>query len=955
MDDGGQVIGRRRERAWLEDAAADAAAGRGALLLLGGEAGVGKTRLAEEVGLASGALLLRGAASPAAPPYCPVVAALRGHLRRDPRALDGCGPLRGHLALLLPELGDAVAQSDRPTLFEAMRTALAAIAQSGPVILLLDDLQWSDDTTLELLATLAGPLRELRVLAIAAYRSDEIPRPHPLRRLRTQLRRDRLLREVVLEPLSEQQTAELAGRVAGEPVSPALARALHNRTQGVPFFVEELAEGLRADGRLREGAQGLELAGDGEAPLPETIRDAVLLRTAGLSAAARDAVEAAAVAGARFDPELVTALGCGAGLEELVASGLVTAPRPSQAAFRHPLVRDALYEDAPWPRRRELHRRLAEALEARAGSGSEIAAHWLAAHQPERALDALGRALAQHVAVHAYRDAARAGRQALELWPEGERGAERLELLERHAHCAELAGEVAEAARALRELVAARREAGDPAALGEAERRLAGACELQGDRGRALVARQAAADAFAAAGRTGDAAAERLVAAAFLQSGGRHSEAVELADRAVGEATAAGRTDLRARALGLLGVARAKRGEFEAGRATVREGLSLALEHELTAEAAEVYQRLGTVLEVAADYPGAQAALATAVSLCRADGIAALEHTCLACVAYVVREMGEWDESAGLCRDLHAQGGGAGRTLVADGVLGAIHVFRGDSRAGRPLLLRCLQTASRLGVISMQVDAAASLAWLDEQEGAAEAAGERYRFLLARWQETEDHHYAVWGLRRAACFFARHGALREARACAKGLSAIAAAAAYPDALAALAHALGEIALREGDAEAAAEQMARALDLHAGLAIPFEHAQIQLRAGVAQAAAGRREPALRLLGDAHRTARRLGSRPLAAEAAAEVAALGESLELRLGRRAAAEHDGAGLSRRELEVMRLVAVGRTNREIARDLYLSPRTVDMHVRNILAKLGCRTRTEATSRVGELGLLPR
>jgi DNA-binding NarL/FixJ family response regulator len=158
---------------------------------------------------------------------------------------------------------------------------------------------------------------------------------------------------------------------------------------------------------------------------------------------------------------------------------------------------------------------------------------------------------------------------------------------------------------------------------------------------------------------------------------------------------------------------------------------------------------------------------------------------------------------------------------------------------------------------------------------------------------------------------------------------------------------------DGDAAGAAEQMCRALDLQATLDIPFERAQISLRAGVTLAAAGERELALDRLGDAYRTARKLGARPLAAAAAAEVARLGESLERRLGRRAAAAHEGAGLSRRELEIMRLVAVGRTNREIARELFVSPRTVDAHVRSLLAKLGCRSRLEATRRAGELGLL--
>jgi DNA-binding NarL/FixJ family response regulator len=185
------------------------------------------------------------------------------------------------------------------------------------------------------------------------------------------------------------------------------------------------------------------------------------------------------------------------------------------------------------------------------------------------------------------------------------------------------------------------------------------------------------------------------------------------------------------------------------------------------------------------------------------------------------------------------------------------------------------------------------------------------------------------------------------------LTRIASSSGHPDALAALAHAIGENALADGDAETAAEQLERAVELHRGLEVPFERAHIELRAGVALAAAGERELALERFGDSYRSARKLGARPLAAEAAGEVAKLGESVVRRLGRRAAADADGAGLSRRELEVVRLVAVGRTNREIAQELFLSPRTVDMHVRNILRKLECRSRVEAAHRAGELGLL--
>ena len=430
---------------WLTEAVSDALAGHGALLLLAGEAGVGKTHLAEAA--LQGAPLLRGAAQPpGAAPYGPVVAALRWRLRADPAALDACGPLRPHLAMLVPELGPPAPTSDRATMFEAIRCALCTL---GPALVLLDDLQWSDGATLELLSALAAPLRELPLLVVAAYGSDEIGRGHPLRRLRADLRRGRLLREIVVAPLDQAASTELAARVLGGRPSPALAGAIYDRTQGVPFFVQELAAALQAGDRVREGAAGLELEHDDHVPVPVTIRDAVLLRTAGLSADGRAAAEAAAVAGAEFRLDLV------AGLDELLETGLIAETEPGRAAFRHALVRGAIYEDIQWLRRRELHAQLAQRLTEAGAPSAEVAAHWLAAGDRERALDAFLSSARELAAVHAHRDAAQAALQALDLWPEGARPEERLAALLAYAHSTELSGDVAEAARALREAAAA--------------------------------------------------------------------------------------------------------------------------------------------------------------------------------------------------------------------------------------------------------------------------------------------------------------------------------------------------------------------------------------------------------------------------------------------------------------------------------------------------------------------
>jgi len=944
------LIGRDRERVRLRELRDRAVGGEGALVLVSGEAGVGKTRLLEELAAAAETAVLAGAAShDSTPAYGPVVAAMRSHLRLEPDAFADCGPLGAHLALLLPELGPAPEEVDSRTLREAIRCALVAGTAERGGLLLLDDLQWSDAATLELLAELAPTLADSSLLIVAAYRSDEIPRDHPLRRLRGDLRRRRVLDEIALESLDEDGTAALLADLLGDAPSRPLLRTVHDRAQGLPFFVEELAGALAGEGRLRPGAAGLELAEGSEVVVPETVRDAVLLRYGDLSGEGRAAAEAAAVAGERFGLEAVTELAGEPGMGELLEVGLLHEGGDGRAAFRHALVREALYRDVPWLRRRELHRELGERLEACGAPAVEVAPHWLGAHDEERARRQLLRAAAEFEAAHAYRDAAAMARHALELWPADEEVEERLAALERHGAWTELAGELADAVRTWREVSSLCGDDGPALAL--AQRRLGRVCALQGDRAGAIEALTAAADAFAASGDPAAAAGDRLAASDFLQFGGRHAASLELSRRAGEEARAAERVDLRARALAAEGVVMAKRGDFEPGMELVKQALSLALDEGLTAEAVEAYQRLGTVFETAGDYANAREALTSALDLCQLSDNHEPEAGCVACMAYVLRELGEWPRTVELCRELIAAHEGDGVRTIADGVLGMIRGVRGELGPARRHLTAALETARRLDIFSMQVDCAASLALVADFDSDPDEALERCGFLLSRWERSEDHHYAVWGLRLSASLFAGAGRMDEAHACAEGLTRIATSSGHGDALAALAHALGEIALAEGEPELAAEQMGRAVELHRELRIPAERVQILHRAGVALAAAGQRESAIERQAEAYRLARQLAARPLAGRAAAAIEALGESAEQRLGRAAA---DGESpLTRREQEVIRLVAEGKTNREIAAELFLSPRTVDMHVRNILGKLDCRSRAEASVKAGEAGLL--
>jgi predicted ATPase len=285
------LLGREREQTVLGQALAAVRAGSGGIILLAGEAGVGKTRLLETCVAHSGLLSLHGEVSePATPPYGPIVAALRSALRAASDVLESCQPIASHLALLLPELGAPPSISDSATLVEAIRRLFLAVAQTAPTVIVLDDLQWADNATLELLPALASSCARERLLILGAYRNDEIPRGHPLRRLRNDLRRARLLREIVLAPLNDEATAALAARILGHAPSPALVAALIERAEGVPLFVEELCGALA----MRDRAQShhlnwasVELAPGASFPIPDTLRDALLLRLDGCSSAHR--------------------------------------------------------------------------------------------------------------------------------------------------------------------------------------------------------------------------------------------------------------------------------------------------------------------------------------------------------------------------------------------------------------------------------------------------------------------------------------------------------------------------------------------------------------------------------------------------------------------------------------------------------------------------------------------
>lgn len=942
-----ELIGREEELARLAAFAGRAARGSGSMVLIGGEAGAGKTALARAA-LAAGELEVIEVAASETPglEYAPVLGMLRSATRRGLIGVDASAPL----AILLPELRPQPAVVDQEVLHEAIAGAVAQIGAQHPLGLLVDDCHWADFATLEVLGFLAGLVGAMPVLIIVCYRSDEVPRSHPLRRLRSELRRKGLLAEVAAAALDESNTARLLeARLGGRP-APDLAEQVYQRTEGLPFYVEEVAAALTESGSLRAGGRGLELDPETALPLPDSIRDAVLQRVDRLPGEQRDALSAAAVAGREFD---LTTSDEGT-IARLPDNGLISDLGDGRFAFRHSLIRDALYETMPWGRRRAIHRAIARRLEASSGPPHTIAAHWIAAGDATAArrwLVAAGRVSHE---LCAYRDAGAHLSRALDFWPAEADVDARLDVLDLLARCAELGGQTELAIRALTEVIEVVEGRGDLHRYAAAQRRLASLLELQGAWDRAVTARQLAAGAFAECGEHAEAAAECLAAAARLRSAASFKAALDLTAAGRQEAGAAGRKDLELRLLALEGNVMARAGKGESGVSVVRKALAEALASADFATAAEVYQRLADSLEHVGDYRAARSAYVEAADFCRANGASAVGDVCLACLTMVLRQSGDWDRAVEVCREVvSSPSSNAHAQAVAHGVLGSILAHRGRVQQARSELHNSNVLARRIGLAAMEIDSETHLARLAAAAGRVDEARERCLRVIRRWQRTDaERHYSITNLRWIATFGAQTSDVEVLRSATAALTSI---ASRPDqeAQAAASHALAEGLITEGDAAGAAARFEQALAVMSELELPFDRAEIEERAAAAHALANDRAASVGRYRSAYRTAIRLGARPFANRIAEEVAQLGEKVERRLGRLAAAGVGRGGLSPRELEVTRLVVGGLSSREVAATLSLSPRTVEMHVHRILGKLDCRTRVDITRRAAELGLL--
>jgi len=431
------LVGRQDAWAQMRRAWRRAAVGEPHLLLLSGEAGIGKTRMAEELVQWANRQGIANAATRCYPgegelAYGPVAAWLRA------RPLPSLATVwRQEISRLLPELladdpnlsqpGPIAEPWERRRFFEAL--ARAVLEGDKPLVLFVDALQWCDRGTLEWLHYLLRFDPRARLLVVGTYRPNLVGEEHPLSSLIHALRQDDQLTEIELEPLSREETATLAENVAGREVNPAVMDCLYRETEGNPLFiVETVRSGLPDD--VRELPSGARVCVP--RPLPKRMREAIMARIAQLSPLSRSLGELAATIGREFTFDVLRGASDASddrlvqGLDELWQRRIIREQGEDAYDFSHDKLREILYDNLSEARRRLLHRRVARALERvypddGSGMAGRIAAHYERADELREAVEYYRRAAEGAARIQAEEEAARYRRRASALEEEGER------------------------------------------------------------------------------------------------------------------------------------------------------------------------------------------------------------------------------------------------------------------------------------------------------------------------------------------------------------------------------------------------------------------------------------------------------------------------------------------------------------------------------------------------------
>lgn len=989
-------VGRADELAALTDALTRAAGQEPQALLIGGEAGVGKTRLTEEflceadrhgAVVAVGGCVEIGAEGL---PFAPFSTALRTLHRRLPGELAAAAAgQEGELARILPELGDTPRgphdEESTARLFELTARMLERLATDRTVVLVLEDLHWADTSTRHLLSYLFRTLASGRLVVVATYRADDVHRRHPLRPLLAELDRLRTVQRIELPRFNRAEVRrQLAGILASQPEED-FVDSVFDRSDGNAFFVEELVAS-RENG-CRAG-------------LTESLRDLLLVRVEVLPDAAQRVVRIVAEGGSTVEYPLLRAV-TGLTEDELIealraavgANILLPTPDGDGYRFRHSLVREAVSDDLLPGERSRVNRRYAEAMEAddvliRAEERIiRLASYWYHANDPAKALPAV---LAASVAArrrHAYSEQLRLLERAMDLWesaPEEVRESlrpadytevypprgcdpattplRRLDLLAEATVAARYGGERERGLKFTKTALRLLEEDPDPlrAAWFWTERSRLVSSLARGDGWEEIAKAQELVRGLPPS----QVHAEVLVRAAswgMLHNPGRGNLAA--AERAVEYARMLGAEDIELNARITAGALLTDAGDAEAGLSEMHAVKDRATALGLAALAGRAHINLTSQLESMGRSREAVELAEQGAELVSRSRLFDTEAWLRGNMAESLYSLGRWDEAAEAARRTLLVGQSAAPRGSASARIAYLALARGELAEAAQQLTAAhahfgaheTQPQHRLPLFRLAVGVAAGEGRIaDVRTEIAKAVA--FGFALGQ------HRYA-WPLLLAAA---------SAEADARGLPA--AEAGREAALDLLRTATRTLAtpapvwtahaeflraeLLRAEARdtvadwTAVEEAIRPLDR------PYLLARARYRLAEALLAAGAdRESAAALLREAHATADRLGSRRLREDLA--LLAQRARLPLTVADAPPAppppETDPAealGLTSRERDVLRLVAAGNTNRQIAGELFISPKTASVHVSNILAKLGVSGRGEAAALAHRLRL---
>lgn len=972
------LVGRQQEAALLWSRFETAIGGRCDVTCVTGEPGIGKTRLLEEMAARAartGAVVLWGGVSAVEgmPPYLPFLEALGQYIQATApdRLRDQVGPAASILVTILPELAVRLsefpggyslpAEQARLRLFEAVGGFLMAIAASAPggLLLVLDDLQWADATSLDLLCHVARRCVGARVLILGAYREGEVGQNPALERTLAELNRLRALTTLTLAPLRAEEIAVLAAGYLGGPVAPIVGQALHTHSEGNPFFAEELLRGWLEAGVLtfhRDGPHAhpcWTLTMPLESALPPSIVGAIRQRLARLTPVVVDHLRVTAIIGRTFTTALLAEVEGREAEEveeELLAAERAHLIRSDQAGaftFGHDKVRECLYAEVSSARRRRLHGQIGLALEARSAQEStqrlaELAFHFARSDDRARGVGYSQCAAEQALRACASQEAVAHYQAALDLLePDDER---RGDLSLALGEAALLAAAAEQAIAACQAAQAWFQDVGDLTATARAAHVLGLAYRRMG----APLAAQAAMERSLAlldhAGVAGAETARVLADLADLLGVvlGQHEDALVCGRRALEVAQRLGDDSLEVAAGRAVGFLLVRENDIPAGLPLLERGLALAEASGDLAEAAECCTCLAQAYCWTAELERSQRVSLRREELTRRGQL--LYHACYVhtWLAFLYAAQGAWAEA----EQRLAQAQLAIESVAGDEPLAflrqvrgylayqcgdyalaerefraAVETFRGQDPGE---LVLCLGPLGLTLLVMGQRQAAQ--ACMDEQKALIAALSPGYLSTLSAQGCLALMAVALGDGERAAHY-------------------------YPDLLACqgqhhwflVDRILGQIATLRGDWPAAAVHLADAEAIAQREGLWPEMGRIllaQADLSLAQGGSGSVTRARSVLGQALALYQKLG---LDGEARRVRARLCD-LPRQPGAPAAVPLP-AGLTPREAEVLRLVAAGRSNREIGRELAISESTVAKHLTSIFNKIGVDNRTAATA----------